>query len=127
MVTGHRLRRALLAGVRASAHTQRLVNGELVLCLVEGQTEQDRCANSARVTPLVRSSNLGWSGENNVFVSCRDRVTKVAPASLRKAGVPGHMSWDITMKKKTLFENASDGDNISWEDLCSTNLVNFLT
>ena len=30
MDTSHRLRRALLAGVRASAHTQGIVNGELV-------------------------------------------------------------------------------------------------
>ena len=30
MDSGHRLRRALLAGVRASAHTQGIVNGELI-------------------------------------------------------------------------------------------------
>ena len=30
MDTSHHLRRALLAGVRASAHTQGIVNGELV-------------------------------------------------------------------------------------------------
>ena len=46
--------------------------------------------------------------KNNVFVSYRGRVTKVAPECLRKASVAEQMSWDITTKEKALFETALD-------------------
>ena len=51
-----------------------------------------------------------------MFVSYRGRVTKVAPECLRKASVAEQMSWDITTKEKSLFENALDEENLSWED-----------
>ena len=42
MDTSHQLRRALLAGVRSSTHTQGILNSELAgLCLAESQEEQD--------------------------------------------------------------------------------------
>ena len=53
---------------------------------------------------------------DDVFVSLRCRVTKVAPESFREANVGEQMSWDIMTKEKTLFENALDGANISWEE-----------
>ena len=53
---------------------------------------------------------------NNVFVSCRGRVTKVAPECFRKASVAEQMSWDITTKQKTLFESALDEESPSWEE-----------
>ena len=54
---------------------------------------------------------------NNVFVSCRGRVTKVAPEYFRKASVAEQMSWVITTNEKALFEKALDGENLSWEEL----------
>ena len=66
-----------------------------------------------------------WSGaaivvgteKNNVFVSYRGRVAKVAPECLRKASVAEQMSLDITTKKrKALFESALDKKNLSWEE-----------
>ena len=41
--------------------------------------------------------------KNNVFVSCRGRVTRVAPQCLRKASVAEQMSWDITTKEEALL------------------------
>ena len=51
-----------------------------------------------------------------MFVSYRGRVTKVPPECLRKASVAEQMSWDITTKEKTLFENALDEENLLWEE-----------
>ena len=84
--TSHRLRRALLASVRESVHTQGIENGELD---VRRKVKKNR--NDAR-TALVTHR---WYGpaivvgkeKNNVFVSYRGRVTKVAPECLRKASV----------------------------------------
>ena len=88
-----------LAGVRASAHTQEIVDAE----------SREKNSTDAR-TALVTHP---WCGpgivvvrkeKNNVFVSYRGRVTKVAPECLRKASVVEQMSWDITTKEKVLFE-----------------------
>ena len=54
--------------------------------------------------------------KNNVFLSYRGRVTKVAPECLRQASVAEQMSWDITTKEKALFETALDEENLSWEE-----------
>ena len=54
--------------------------------------------------------------KNNVFVSYRGFVTKVAPECLRKASVAEQMSWDISTKEKALFEKAFDGEVLSWEE-----------
>ena len=53
--------------------------------------------------------------KNNVFVSYRGRVTQVAPECLRKANVAEQMSWDITTKEKTLFDNALEEEHLSWK------------
>ena len=65
---------------------------------------------------MVQSVWLAKKKKNNVFVSFRGRVTKVAPECLRKASVAEQMSWDITTKDKALFEKALDGENLSWEE-----------
>ena len=54
--------------------------------------------------------------ENIVFVSCRGRVTKVAPECLRQASVAEQMSWDITTKENALFATALDKENLSCEE-----------
>ena len=103
MDTSHRLRRALLAWVRASSHTHWIVN-----------------RTDARTALVSRR----WYGpaivvdkeKNNVFVFYRRRVTKVAPECLRKASVAEQMSWDITTKEKPMFETALDKENHSWEE-----------
>ena len=103
MDTSHRLRRALCAGVRASSHTQGTETDELVLC-----------AEKSRKTEPTRTALVAhwWYGpaivvvdkvQNNVFVSYRGRVTKVAPEFLRKASVAEQMSWDITTKERAWF------------------------
>ena len=57
-------------------------------------------------------------GKNNVFVSYRGPVTKVAPECLRQASVAEQMSWDITTKEKFLFVMALEKENLSWEEPC---------
>ena len=57
--------------------------------------------------------------KNNVFVSYRGRVAKVAPECLRKASVAEQMSEDMTTKERALLENALDGENLSWEEPCA--------
>ena len=116
MDTSHRARRALLAGVRASSHTQRNVTGELVFVL--------RKATKNRTDARTAFFTHRWYGpaivfgkqKNNESVSNRGRVTKVALECLRKASVAELMSWDITTKDKALFETALDKENLSWEE-----------
>ena len=113
MDTSHRLRRALLAGVRASAHTQGIVTGELVNVWrkVKKNTTD---ARTALVTHRWHGpASVVGKENNNVFVSYLGRLTKVAPECLQKASVAEQMSWDITTKEKTLFETALDGENLS--------------
>ena len=99
------------------SHTQGTETGELVL--VCRKVKKNR--TNAR-TALVAH---WWYGpaivvvdkvQNNVFVSYRGRVTKVAPEFLRKASVAEQMSWDITTKERALFETALDKENLSWEE-----------
>ena len=54
--------------------------------------------------------------KNNMFVSYRGPVTKVAPECLRKASVAEQMSSDITTKEKAVFGHALDGENLSPEE-----------
>ena len=87
MDTSHRLGRALLAGVRASAHTQGIVTGEVVY--VWRKVKKNRTdARTALVSHLWYGPAIVVGKEkNNVFVSYRGRVTKVVPECLRKASV----------------------------------------
>ena len=126
MVTSHHLRRALLAGLRASAHTQGIVNGELVY--VWRKVKKNRTdARMALVTHRWYGPAIVVGKEkNNVFVSYRGRVTKVAPECLRKASVAEQMWWDITTEEKALFEKALGGENLSRKNPRSMNLVNIL-
>ena len=71
MDTSHRLRRALLAGVRASAHTQGIVNGDVV-CVWR---KVKRNKTGARSPSAVRSCHRSRKKRKNVFVSYRRRVT----------------------------------------------------
>ena len=115
MDTSHRVRRALLAGVRASSHTHRIVTGELVFVwrrVMKNRTD----ARTALVTHRWYGPAIVGTEKNNVFVSYRGRVTKVAPKCLLKASVAEQMSWDITTKEKALFETALDKENRSWEE-----------
>ena len=97
------------------SHTQGIVTGELVFVW----RKVKKNGTDAR-TALVAHR---WYGppivvakeKDNVFVSCRGRVTKVAPECLRKASVAEQMSWDITTKEKALFETALGKENLSWE------------
>ena len=116
MDTSHRLRSALLAGFRARAHTQGIVNGELVYVWrkVKKKTTD---ARTALVTHRWYGPAIVVGKEkNNVFVSYRGRVTKVAPEYLRKASVAEQISWDITTKERTLFENGFGEENLSREE-----------
>ena len=110
MDTSHRLKRALLASVRAHAHEQGIVNGEVVY--VWRKVKKSRTdARTALVTD-------GWYGpaivvgqeKNNLFVSYRGGLTKVAPECLRKASVAEQMRWDM------FNEGALDGEGPSWEE-----------
>ena len=116
MDTGHRLRRALLAVVRASAHTHGTANGELVYVW--------RKVKKNQTDPRTALVTHRWYGpaivvgkeKNSAFVSSRGRATKVAPECLRKASVAEQMSWDISTKEKAFFQKALDGDDLSWEE-----------
>ena len=113
MDTSHRLRRALLAGVRASGHIQGIVNGEMVYVWRKAKTNRTD-ARTALVTHRWYGPAIVVGKEkNSVFVSYRGRVTKVAPECLRKVSVVEQISWDITTKEKTLFEKALDGEDLS--------------
>ena len=114
MDTSHRLRRALLAGIPASSHTQGIVTGELVS--VWRKIKKNRTdARTALVTHRwYGPATVVGKEKNNVFVSFRGRVTKVAPECIRKASVADQMSWVITTKEKALFETALDKENLSW-------------
>ena len=116
MDTSHRSRRARLAGVRANAHTQGIVNGELVY--VWRKVKKNRTdARTALGTHRWYSPAMVLGKEmNNVFVSHRGRVTKIAPECLGKVSVAEQMSWDMTTKEKALFESALDKENLSWEE-----------
>ena len=116
MDTSHRLRRALLAGVRASSHTQGVVTGELVF--VWRKVKKNRTdARTALVTHRWYGPGIVLGKEkNNVFVSYGGRVTKVAPECLRNARVAEQMSWDITTKEKALFDTTLDKENLLWEE-----------
>ena len=115
MDISHRLRRASLTGVRASAHTPGIVNG----VLVHVWRKVNRNKTDVR-TALVTHRRYGpaiviGKEKHNVFVSYCGRVTKVAQEFFQKASVAEQMSWDITTKKKSFFENALDEENLSWE------------
>ena len=125
MDTSHTLRRALLAGVRASGHTQGIVNGELVY--VWRKVKKNRTdARMALGTHRWYSPAMVVGKEmNNVFVSNRGHVTQVAPECLGKVSVAEQMSWDMTTKEKTLFESALEKENLSWEELLLDESVEF--
>ena len=83
-----RLRRALLAFVRARTHIKGICERRTGLCF-GGRSRKNR--TDAR-TALVAHRWYGAAivvgrGKNNVFVSSRGRVTKVAPECVRKASV----------------------------------------
>ena len=82
--TSHRVRRALLAGVRASSHTQGIVTGELVFVWRKVKKNLSD-ARTALVTHRWHGPAIVVGKEkNNVFVPYRGRVTKGAPECLRK-------------------------------------------
>ena len=105
---------ALLAGVRASAYTQGIVNGELVY--VWRKVKKKRTdARMAHVTHRWYGPAIVVGKEkNNVFVSYRGRVTQVAPECLRNASVAVQMGWGISTEEKALFEKALDEEDLSW-------------
>ena len=113
---GRRLSWLRAAGVRPSAHTQGIVNGELNH--VWRKVKKNRTdARTALVTHRWYGPAIVVGKEkNNVFVSHRGRVTEVAPECLRKASVAEQMSWDISAKEKALFEKALNGEDSSWEE-----------
>ena len=111
--TSHRLRRALLAGVRANGHSQGIVNGELVYLWRKAKKNRTD-ARTAHVTHRWYGPAIVVGKEkDSVLVSYRGRVTKVAPEFLRKASVAEQMSWDITTKETALFEKALDVKDLS--------------
>ena len=99
MDISHSLRRVLLACVRASAHIQGIVNGELFGG--KSRKKQNRRADGTCYRAVA---------------SFRGRVTKVAPECLRKASAALQMSWDITTKEKACFGNALNEEKLSWEE-----------
>ena len=105
----------LMLLIGKDTHTEGIVNGELVN--VWRKVKKNRTdARTALVTHRWYGPAIVVGKEkNNVFVSYRGRVTKVAPECVRKASV-AQMSWDITTKEKALFEIALDEENLSWEE-----------
>ena len=106
----HRLERALSTGVRARSHTHRIVNVELAYVSRRVKKKQNRRADGTCCPSVVWSSHCCWQREEQCVCVYGGRLTKVAPECLQKASVAGQMSWDITTKKKALFEMA-----LSWE------------
>ena len=81
-----------------------IMTGELVfVCRKVKKTEPTREQHLLPICSVVQPLLLA-KRKNNVFVSSRGRVTKVAPECLQKASVAEQMSWDITTKKTALFE-----------------------
>ena len=104
MDTCHRLRRALSAGVRASAHTQGIVNGELV-CLAEGQEKPNRRADGTCYPSVVWSSHCGRQTEEQcvrVLSRSRDKsCTKMSPKGQRGwANESGHYDERDSLVRK---------------------------
>ena len=61
MRTSHRLRSALLAGVRAGSHTQGIVSERRAgLCSLDGQEKPHRREDCTCYPSVVRSSRCGW-------------------------------------------------------------------
>ena len=68
MDTSHRLRRALLAGVRESSHTQGVVTGELFFSWAKSQEEQNRRADSTCYPSVVCGpATVVGKEKNNLF------------------------------------------------------------
>ena len=112
-------------GSSERSHTG-IVTGELVYVWRRVQ-KNGTDARTALVTNRWYGPAIVVGNEkNNVFVSHRGRVTKVASECLRKASVAEQMSCDITTKQKAMFENALDERTFRWKNPCSTNLVDFL-
>ena len=67
-----------------------------------GKSRKTAPTRGRRLLPIrgMVQALLSAEKKNNVFVSYRGRVTKVAPECLRKASVVEQMSWDITTKEK---------------------------
>ena len=101
------------------------MNGEPVYCLAKGQEKQNRRADGTRYPSWYSPAMVLGKEMNNVFVSHRDRVTKIAPECLGKVSVAEQMSWDMTTKEKALFESALDKENLSWEELLLDESVKF--
>ena len=106
-------------------HTQGVVNGELVyVCRKVKKNKTD--ARTALATHRWYGPAIVVGKEkNNVFVSYRGRVTKVAPECLRKASVAEQMSWDITTREKAWFERYLMKKTFRGKNPCLS-LLNFL-
>ena len=103
------------------------MTGELVFVWRKVQKKQKRRAGTALVTHRWHDPAIVVGNEkNNMFVSCRGRVTKVAPECLQKASVAEHMSWNIKTKEKALFERHSTKKTSRGKNPCSMNPVDFL-
>ena len=82
--TSHRLRRALLAGVRASSHTQGIVNGELVYFWREVKGNRTDARTALVTHRWYGPAILVGKEKNTVFVSHHCRVNVSRPAWLSK-------------------------------------------
>ena len=114
MDTSHCLRRALLAGVRASAHTQEIVNGELVYVLRKVKKNRTDARTAFVTHQWYGPAIVVGKEKNNVFVSYRGRVTKVAPECLRKGSVAEKMSWALRRERKPC--RSIQGKAMAWPE-----------
>ena len=104
------------------------MNGELVSVWRKVKKKPNRSADCTCYQSVVWSSIVVGKEKNNVFISYRDRVTKVAPECFRKAsGVAEQITWDISTRKKALCVNRhSTEKTFRGKNPCSTNPVNLL-
>ena len=82
MDTSHRLRRSLLAVVRASSHTQGIVNGELVYVWRKVKKNRTVARTALVIHQWYGPASVVGKEKNTVFVSYRGHVTPVAPDCL---------------------------------------------
>ena len=93
---------------RANAHTQGIVNGELVYVWRKVKKKQNRRADGTRYPSVVWSSHGCWQREEQ----------RVRVLSRPRDGSCIRMFWKgkPTTKEKALFESALDKENLSWEE-----------
>ena len=122
MDTGHRLRRALLAGVRPSSHTQG-AERRTGFCLAE-RSREPRPTREQRSSPIGCMVQQVLSAKSRTTCSClvEDASQKVAPECLRQASVAEQTRWDNMTKEKHSPKMRLMKRTSRWQNPFSANL-----